>query len=48
MGDRFLNDNESNETDTETPDENNNLSREKFMKKCKLPISVSKEFCPNS
>ena len=37
ISDRFLNDNESNETDTETSDENNNLSHGKFMKKRKLP-----------
>ena len=37
IGDRFLNDNESNETDTETSDENNSLSHGKFMKKRKLP-----------
>ena len=37
IGDRFLNDNESNETDTETSDENNSLSNGKFMKKRKLP-----------
>ena len=37
IGDRFLNGNESNETDTETSDENNSLSHGKFMKKRKLP-----------
>ena len=37
IGDHFLNDNESNETDTETFDENNSLSHGKFMKKRKLP-----------
>ena len=37
IGDHFLNDNESNETDTETSDENNSLSHGKFMKKRKLP-----------
>ena len=37
ISDRFLNDNESNETGTETYDENNSSSHEKFMKKGKLP-----------
>ena len=39
IGDHFLNDNESNETDTETSEENNSLSHGKFMKNANSLVS---------